>query len=386
MKIAFIFDALLYGGIERVGISYLKFLHEKGYDVDVFVLNPKDIEGIIEEIPSKFSIYKIRVSPYLCPARYWYIAKRWWWGKYVLPIIHPIIYTLLIVYGAQFKLKGKYDLAISMAGHFNDLSVNAYNLVRSAKKLAWLHGALYEYMIISPGFERLYMKIQNLITLNDFGENGCLFFNKFLKLNLKKIYNPCFISERRLEKDIIASLKDKYGDFILMTARLTPPKNPLGVIRALEYIKDKYNKTYNFVIVGDGEDRDKIQDYLKNSPIGSCVFLEGTQKDPQNYYAAARLFAFSSYSEGLPTVLIEAITFGLPIATSDTSVREILRDGKDGFISPIDDDAALGEDIYRLMENDDIWNSYHEKSLLRSKAFAPDTIKKQFFEYLEKLW
>ena len=59
MRIAFIFDALLYGGIERVGISYLKFLVEDGHQVDVFVLNPTDVEDIIEEIPSLCKIYNL---------------------------------------------------------------------------------------------------------------------------------------------------------------------------------------------------------------------------------------------------------------------------------------------------------------------------------------
>ena len=86
MRIAFIFDALLYGGIERVGISYLKFLVEDGHQVDVFVLNPTDVEDIIEEIPSSCKIYKRKVSQYICPSRYWYIAKRFWWGKYIFPL------------------------------------------------------------------------------------------------------------------------------------------------------------------------------------------------------------------------------------------------------------------------------------------------------------
>ena len=81
MRIAFIFDALLYGGLERVGISYLKFLEQDGHDVDIYVLNPNDIEGIINEIPSRFRIYKKKVSPFLCPSRYWYNTKRWWCGK-----------------------------------------------------------------------------------------------------------------------------------------------------------------------------------------------------------------------------------------------------------------------------------------------------------------
>ena len=78
MRIAFIFDALLYGGIERVGISYLKFLVEDGHQVDVFVLNPTDVEDIIEEIVGDIQdefdneredITSLGNNTYLCDAR-----------------------------------------------------------------------------------------------------------------------------------------------------------------------------------------------------------------------------------------------------------------------------------------------------------------------------
>ena len=150
MKVAFIFDALLYGGIERVGISYLNFLVEDGHEVDVFVLNPDDVESIIDEIPSACKIYKKKVSQYICPIRYWYLAKRFWWGKLIFPFAYIVIYLFLQIYGLWFRIKGKYDLAISMAGHMNDLTVNAYNLIRSNKKIAWLHGSLIEYMCVAP--------------------------------------------------------------------------------------------------------------------------------------------------------------------------------------------------------------------------------------------
>ena len=98
------------------------------------------------------------------------------------------------------------------------------------------------------------------------------------------------------------------------------------------------------------------------------------------------MFAFSSYSEGMPTVIIEAMTFGLPIVTSDTSVREILENGKDGLISAIDDNEMLGEHINELMSNEKLWNKYSNLSLQRSLAFSPQTIKKQFNDYISTLW
>lgn len=386
MRIAFIFDALLYGGIERVGITYLKMLDRQGHKIDVFVLNPDDIEDIIKEIPSSCNIHKIKISQYLCPARYWYLAKRWWWGKFALPIVHSLSYLFLQIYGIRFRLYGKYDLAISMAGHFNDLSINAYNIIQSRKKICWLHGALYEYMVISPGFERLYMKIRNLLTLNDFFEKNCLFYNKFLKLNIMKLYNPCNILDRPINTDIVDGYKREYGDYLLMVSRLSPPKNHICLIKALEYIYDKYEKKYNLIIAGDGELMTKLRNYAAASKVGDSIFFVGNCSEPQNLYSGAKLFTFSSFSEGMPTVIIEAMNFGLPIVTTDTSVREILRNGADGLISDIDDYKAFGENIYRIMSDKDLWNYYSKKSLKRSLDFSPEVIEKQLNDFIERAW
>ena len=154
-------------------------------------------------------------------------------------------------------------------------------------------------------------------------------------LNIKKIYNPCLIKERTVDNVIVENLKKRYSNFILMIGRMDNPKNPVGVIKALEYVYSRYNKTYHMVFVGDGPKLNQYKEYANHTQIKEFIHFVGNEMNPQNYYKAASLFAFSSYSEGMPTVIIEAMTFGLPIVTSDTSVREILENGKDGLISAI---------------------------------------------------
>ena len=385
MRIAFLFDAMLYGGIERVGINYLKIFQEEGHKVDVFILNTKRISGIVDEIPSGMPVHKVFVNKYMCPNRYWYIAKRWWWGKFLFPLVHSLAYLFLRIYGLRFLKYGKYDLCISMAGHTPDLSINAYNIIRSDKKLAWLHGALFEYMIIDPGFEDLYRKIRNIVTLKDFSEELCFFFNKYMKINTRKIYNPCYIADNTIDESIVEAIKQKYGDYIIMVARMTSPKNPVGLMKAIEYVYRKYGIKYKVLFLGDGDKMKDFQSYAQKSPVSDCFHFIGNVPSPQNYYKAAKIFGFSSYSEGLPTVIVEAMYFGLPVATSDTSVREVLQNGKYGLISPIDDEVGLGENIHLLMSDQEQYRKYSELSKQRFVDFKPETIKKQLVEYIENL-
>lgn len=56
MKIAFVFDSMFYGGIQRVGIDYIHLLKSRGYEVDVYILNPKKTDEIVNELPEDCEI------------------------------------------------------------------------------------------------------------------------------------------------------------------------------------------------------------------------------------------------------------------------------------------------------------------------------------------
>lgn len=230
------------------------------------------------------------------------------------------------------------------------------------------------------------MKIKNLVVLTDVCQKEVLFFNKFLHLNIEKIYNPSFIRQKPLNEQKISELRDKYGDFVLMVARLSPPKNHKSLIKAMAYIREKYHYSCNLLMVGEGELEEELKIFAVENGMADVCFFEGNQPEPQNYYAAAHLFAFSSFSEGLPTVLIEAGSFGLPLVSSDTSVREILGNSEYGLVSPIDDFEALGENIYRILSDKEMYRKYSDLALEKSKQFVPEVILERVEAFLLNLY
>ena len=375
---------LNYGGVERVCIDYMRLLKAKDHEIDLFILCKKeqDMKG---EIPEGINVIIHPLSPYLCPATYWRMAVKYAWGKYVFWIPYALCSILLFLYKIFTVPKKKYDVAIAFGGHLNDLTFVADGFVRAKKKVCWLHGGLYQYMVIVPGFQFLYQKIKNLVVLSDLVQDECLFFNKHLDLNIRKLYNPSFIASRKVNEEAVKAIKKEYGDFIVMVARLTPPKNHLGLIRAMEFLYEKYGFEYNVVFVGDGHLRDSLTEYASHSPIGQHIYFAGNQPDPQNYYAAAKLFALSTISEGLPTVLVEAAYFGLPLVASQASVHEILGSNENGLVAPIYDDEKLGEHIYHILSNPEEYKKYSSLAKNKYKEFEPEKISNQLEDFLNNL-
>jgi glycosyltransferase involved in cell wall biosynthesis len=385
MKIAFVFDKMLYGGIERVGIDYINLLLMHGHKVDVYILTKKT-EQIINEIPPEC---EVRIHPYsqmLCPEKYWYIAKRWWWGKYLFPVIFLAL-SFINIFLRIFKgISKKYDVGIAFSGHINDLTyITSY--IKSDEKVCWLHGSLSGYLLMSPGYGFLYKKIKNLVVLSMDNQEDALISNKLDGCKIKKIYNPILVKNRVQDNLKIEKLKQKYGEFALMVGRFSPQKDHITVIDAVKLLRDNYNKHIKTVFVGDGPLREEVEKYAKDNGLSDLIFFEGTQKDVQNYYKAAKIFIHSSPAEGLPTVLLEAMSFGVPIVATDSrpGVREILGESEFGLICPVKDAEIMADKVYELLTNDQLYHSLVSKGLNRIKDFSPEVISKQLKKLLNEI-
>lgn len=118
-------------------------------------------------------------------------------------------------------------------------------------------------------------------------------------------------------------------------------------IGRIEFLKDKNIKelidglstlkfNWSIDIYGDGEDKLKCEQYLKDSypNLGNRVNWKGWVKDPWRYITDGTALLLSSRSEGMPMVLIEAISRGLPVFSSNcpTGPADIVNKGENGYL------------------------------------------------------
>ena len=107
-------------------------------------------------------------------------------------------------------------------------------------------------------------------------------------------------------------------------------------------------------IYGEGSLRQDLQMQIQSLGLGDVVTLEGNVKDIHVRLAQCGIFALTSDFEGLSNALIEAMLVGLPCITTDyAGARELITDGENGLVVPMNDADALAAAILKLIENED---------------------------------
>lgn len=390
MKIAVVFDNMIYGGIERVGINHIRLMQRLGHEVEAFVLTPKT-EDIIRELESVCRVTILSLPRNHCPEAYWPITRRMRVGKYLFPFVYLIVSLLHYVDKIRLRVKKHYDVAIAFSGHYNDLSFVANNFISTEKKVCWLHGALYQYVLTAQGFENLYKKIKNLVVLVDDGQEEVIAYHEAdgFDFNIKKIYNPIYITDRIIDDGIVDSLKKEFGDFLVMVSRMAyPHKDHYTVIKSIEILKRQYEMNLNLLLLGDGPEKEKLEKYCKELGVEKQVHFLGNKSDVQNYYRAAKLLVHASVAgEGLPTILLEAMALGTPVICTDSKVgpKEIIGNNEYGLLTKVKDPKDMAEKIAYVLNDEKQYAFYSKAGLERSKDFSEPAIMKKITELFEQI-
>lgn len=151
----------------------------------------------------------------------------------------------------------------------------------------------------------------------------------------------------------------------LMVSRIIREKGVLQYCAAAKNIKTKYPEA-RFVLLGGFDQsigalsREDIAEYID----GGFVELPGEVKDPVDFYKQCLVYVLPSYyREGLPRTILEAMSVGCPVITTDwPGCREPIEDGVNGWLVPIKDEAALSERMERFVKNPDLIKEMGERS------------------------
>lgn len=238
--------------------------------------------------------------------------------------------------------------------HHNNMKY-ATDVIRSAKKLDYL-------VLVSKDLYRFYNR-------------------KMLNYKCKCVYIPNSIDNipKRMSKLIYKNL--------ITVGRLAKEKGYLDLLKIYKDLKDRHCD-WHLDIVGDGDERKSLEEFIKNNNLESDVTLHGFKNSDEieKLMQKSSIYVMSSYTESFGIVLLEAMSNGLPCVAFDSAegAREIITSGRDGYLIRHRNYEAMEKKLLDLMKNEDKRKELGKNGRYKVKNYSSDNMVLKWEKIIEK--
>jgi len=334
-RVAIFMPSLFGGGGQRSMVNLAHGMAESGYAVDLVLAQ---VEGpFLEEVREPVRVVDLKASRALTslPALVRYLRSE-----------QPE--ALLSVFGYVNIIA---SWAWRLAGVPTRLLLNEQNTVSfESGNASTLRGRLVPWLM-----KRFYPWANGIVVVSHGVRDDMAQLTKIPSERITVIYNPSVVRAEVLEKAQAPLdhpwFKPDQPPVLVAVGRLQIQKDFPTLLHAFAQVRQ--NRPVRLLILGEGKERQPLEELIKNLGIENDVSLPGFVMNPYAYMARASLFVLSSRWEGLPTVLIEALCCGTPVVSTDcpSGPREILKDGEYGQLVPVSDMDALAKAIEAALDS-----------------------------------
>ncbi len=182
-------------------------------------------------------------------------------------------------------------------------------------------------------------------------------------------YKPIMLSDAEKEKLMKKfNLSEKY---ILFVSVLEKRKNLEAIIKVSDILVSR-KIDIKFVLVGrPGFGYDDVKSELNRRKDRIIIISEVSDNDLVLIYNCAAIFFFPTHYEGFGLPLLEAMSCGVPVISSNnSSVPEVIGDA--GFMGDSNDYYFFADSIVKLLNNHELYNRMKEKAIFQAKKFSPE--------------
>lgn len=269
-----------------------------------------------------------------------------------------------IVKGIRHYIKeNNIDILIDVEVIASLFSIPATRFTKT-KLISWEHFNFYEdngsHLRIYA--RKLAARFSNcIITLTEHDKQNYL-NNLDIKGKVEYIYNP--IEE---VDDIECNIKSKQ---IISVGRLTYQKG-FDMLCDVAKVVLKDNKGWKWLILGDGEDKDKLRSKIKEYGLENKLILKGNVSNVEEYYKNSSLYVMTSRFEGLPMTLLEAKTYKLPIVSFNclTGPSEIVKNNINGYLINPENVEAMSNKLNILMNDENKLKEFSSNAQIDIEKF-----------------
>lgn len=224
--------------------------------------------------------------------------------------------------------KKEYDVIVAVQG-YNAILLASVASELKAKCIGWQHNSFdayfrtkNEYFWNQDFLFKKYLKYLNeYITLNEIDSAK---INKAFGIKSKYIYNP-----KSFSTEYKSSSSEKR---FLAAGRFCRAKGFDRLIEAAKIFVET-EKEWKIYLVGDGGEKEKLENKIKEYRLEDYFILPGYTDDIQSYMKKSSVLLLPSRWEGMPMIVLEALEMGLPtIAFNISAVKPLISDGKEGIV------------------------------------------------------
>lgn len=352
--IGFFVQNLTFGGAERAMVTLTRALSERGYEV---VLIAGDAEGeMASSIPASVRTVDLDTSRALQSVRPLATA---------LDRHEPAVLCSALTYA---------NVAAFLAIRLASVETVHYVIEHSPPETRQFRNR--RGRVILESTRVLYSFVDGVVGVS--AEISESFRSRliFPGPEVTSIPNPVDVEQiqRKAGRSVSHPWLDSEVPCLLAAARLEPVKDYPTLLRAFESVVRE--RDARLLILGDGSRRPDLEELARDLSVDEYVEFLGYVENPYRYMRRADLFVLSSRSEGLPTVVIEALACGCPVVSTDCSagLREILDDDRFGTLVDVGDANDLANGITTSLSADTDPNGLQA----RARGFDIDVAVEQY--------
>jgi glycosyltransferase involved in cell wall biosynthesis len=353
MHIAFfVHDIHLGGGGERVTVNLANAFVERGYQVSIISMyTPGDIVSLFT-LNKEVEISYLNVS-----------------GK-----INLVDKVAAIIAMNRFLAGKKYDYVLGI-GNYPSLVLSLVFTHQGMKIIGCMHLSINAIPVFWKLMARLFFRrLDVLVSLTQFDV-------KYLEgLNSTVCVIPNSTSFHTTQYSL---LNDKV---VLALGRFVDEKNFETMIHLFGLFCEK-RKDWILKIRGAGPLKAQLENLVKKKGLTANILILPPTTDVETEYLSSSVVLLTSKYEGLPMVLIEAQTFGVPVISFDceTGPADIIQDGVSGYlIDPLRKEDLVTK-LIELTSDDELRKKMGRNAKLNSARFSKDTIVNQWIDLFQSL-
>lgn len=179
------------------------------------------------------------------------------------------------------------------------------------------------------------------------------------------------------------------GKTVIAVGRYSYQKALDRLVDAWKIVMDRIgpDSGWKLRLVGDGETRPDLEAQIRQLGLQDCILLGKVEKDMASVYQGASILALSSRYEGLPMVLLEAESFGVPCVSfaCKCGPKDVIRDGENGLLVPEGDIPALAEALLKVIQDPDLRVRMGAAAYKDAVRWRPEQIMQQWNSLFESI-